>query len=152
MNASRLLLGLALLSPASAGVALAAAPAACLPMVEKAWIRAAPPTATALAGYATIRNDCGRPLVLTGAKSPDFVIAQVHETKLVDGSMQMRHAKRTTLPAEASFQLAPGGSHLMLMHPRRLLPEGKVVHVELLLEDGRKIPADFTVRKEAPAK
>jgi len=151
MNASRLLLGLLLLGPASAGVALAAAPApaACLPKVEKAWIRAAPLAATTLAGYAVIRNDCGKPLVLTGAKSPDFIMAQVHETKLVDGSMQMRQSKRTPLPV-GSFELAPGKFHLMLMHPRRAMPEGKVVQVIFLLEDGRSFPADFTVRKAAP--
>lgn len=150
-NASSLLLGLLLLGPASAGVALAAAPApaSCLPKVEKAWIRAAPLAATSLAGYAVIHNDCGRPLVITGAKSPDFIMAQVHETKMVDGSMQMRHSKRTALPV-GDFELAPGKFHLMLMHPRRAMPEGKVVHLEFLLEDGRTIPADFTVRKQAP--
>jgi copper(I)-binding protein len=150
-NASSLLLGLLLLGPASAGVAFATAPAParCLPKVEKAWIRAAPLAATTLAGYAVIRNDCGRPLVITGAKSPDFMMAQVHETKMVDGSMEMRHSKRTTLPV-GNFELSPGKFHLMLMHPRRAMPEGKVVHVQFLLEDGRILPADFTVRKAAP--
>jgi copper(I)-binding protein len=150
-NASSLLLGLLSLGPASAGVAFASAPvpASCLPKVEKAWIRAAPLAATSLAGYAVIRNDCGRALVIVGAKSPDFVMAQVHETKMVDGSMQMRQSKRTALPV-GSFELAPGKFHLMLMHPRRAMPEGKVVHLEFLLEDGRTIAADFTVRKQAP--
>jgi copper(I)-binding protein len=147
MNASRVLLGLALFCCASAS--FAAAPAQCLPKVDKAWIRAAPLAATTLAGYAVIRNDCGRPLVITGAKSADFILAQLHETKMVDGSMQMRHSKRTALPV-GNFELAPGKVHLMLMHPRRAMPEGKVVHVEFLLEDGRSIPADFAVRKAAP--
>jgi copper(I)-binding protein len=38
----------------------------------------------------------------------------------------------------------------MLMHPRRALPEGTVVQLELVLADGRRIPADFTVRRNAP--
>jgi copper(I)-binding protein len=150
MNASRLLLGLALLGAASAGVA--APTASCLPTVEKAWIRAAPLAATTLAGYAVIRNGCDRPLILTGAKSPEFVMAQVHETRLVDGSMQMRHVKSVVLPPGAAFRFAPGQHHLMLMHPRRAMPEGKVVRIEFLLEGGRSIPADFVVRKEEPAK
>ena len=148
MNASRTLLGLALLLPASAAVA--SAPAACLPKVEKAWIRAAPPTATVLAGYAVLRNDCRLPFILTGAKSPDFMMAQIHESKMVDGSMQMRHAKRTTLAANSVLTFETGHQHLMLMHPRRKLPEGTVVKLDLLLEDGRRIPASFTVRKNAP--
>ena len=148
MNASGMLLGLALLLPASAAVASPST--SCLPKVEKAWIRAAPPTATVLAGYAVLRNDCKLPFILTGAKSPDFVMAQIHETKLVDGSMQMRHAKRTTVAANSVLKFESGHQHLMLMHPRRKLPEGSVVKLELVLEDGRRVPATFTVRKEAP--
>ena len=149
MNASRLLLGFALLASASAAVAN---PAACLPKVSKAWIRAAPPGATMLAGYAEVRNDCAQPLVLIGAKSPDFVMAQVHETRVENGTSRMLHAKRTPLAAGATFRLEPGKHHLMLMHPRRKMPEGAVVKVDLLLEDGRRVPAEFTVRKEAPPK
>ena len=147
MNAPRLLMGLALLLPASAAVAV---PAACLPKVEKAWIRAAPPGATMLAGYAQVRNDCDLPLLVTGAKSPDFMMAQVHESRVENGTSRMEQVKRSVLPAKGVFALAPGGHHLMLMHPRRALPEGTVVKIELLLEDGRRIPGQFTVRKEAP--
>ena len=77
------------------------------------------------------------------------MMAQLHETKMVDGSMQMRQSKRTAVPV-SSFELAPGRFHLMLMHPRRAMPEGKLVHLEFILEDGRTFPADFTVRKQAP--
>jgi copper(I)-binding protein len=148
MNASRLLLGLLLVQSASAAVASPAK--GCLPKVEKAWIRAAPPAATMFAGYAQVRNDCDLPLLLVGAKSPDFMMAQVHESRVENGTSRMDRVKRSVLPAKGVFALAPGGHHLMLMHPRRLLPEGSVVKIELLLEDGRRIPAEFKVRKDAP--
>jgi copper(I)-binding protein len=146
-NAFARLLGLSLLAGASAAVA---SPQACAPKVEKAWIRAAPPTATVFAGYATVRNGCDRPFVLVGIKAKDFMMAQVHETRISNGDSTMRHAKRTVLPARGLLRFAPGGYHLMLMHPRRKLPEGTVVPVELLLEDGRRIPVEMTVRREAP--
>jgi copper(I)-binding protein len=149
MNASRLLLGLSLLLPASAAVASPAA-AACLPRVEKAWIRSAPPGATMLAGYASVRNDCHVPMILTGARSADFVMAQVHVSRIENGTSVMEHVKRSTLPVGGTFLLAPGGHHLMLMHPRRALPVGTVVKIDLVLEDGRRVPAEFTVRKDAP--
>jgi hypothetical protein len=38
----------------------------------------------------------------------------------------------------------------MLMHPRRALPEGTVLKLELLLDDGRRIRRQFTVAREAP--
>ena len=149
MNASRLLLGLALFASASAAVASPEA-AACLPKLSKGWIRAAPPGATMLAGYATLRNDCKAAVVLTGARSPDFMMAQVHESRIENGSSRMEHVKRVPIAAGASFELAPGKHHLMLMHPRRALPEGAIVKIELLLADGRRVPAELTVRKEPP--
>jgi len=151
MNASKMLLGLALVGFASAAVANPDA-AACLPKVSKAWIRAAPPTATMLAGYAEVRNDCRAPFVLTGAKSADFMMAQVHSSKMANGMSQMEQVKRSALPVGATFKLAPGQNHLMLMHPKRKLPEGTVVKIDLLLENGQKIPAEFRVLKEAPEK
>lgn len=146
-NALATAVGLLCLGGASAAVA---SPAACAPTVEKAWIRAAPPGATVLAGYATLRNDCAKPLVLVGIKGHDFMMAQVHETRLSNGASTMRHVKRTVLPARGLLRFAPGGYHFMLMHPRRKLPEGTVLHLELLLEDGRRIPLEMPVRRDAP--
>jgi copper(I)-binding protein len=146
-NAFATVLGLAMLAGASAAVA---SPSACAPKVEKAWIRAAPPGATVLAGYATLRNDCASPVVLVGIKGRDFVMAQVHETRVANGASTMRHARRTVVPARGLLRLAPGGYHFMLMHPRRKLPEGTVLKFELLLADGRRVPLEMTVRREAP--
>jgi copper(I)-binding protein len=148
MNVRALVSGLLLLSASS--VAVAAAPA-CTPEVLKGWIRAAPPGATMLAGYAELRNGCPRPFVVTGVKGRDFVMAMVHETRVENGVSTMRLAKSSTLPAHGVLRFEPGGRHLMLMHPRRALPAGSVVKLELLLDDGSRVPGEFTVRKEPPA-
>ena len=145
MNVRACLAGLLLLSSPSAVVASASE---CLPKVEKAWIRAAPPGATALAGYAVLRNDCPRPVSLAGIKGRDFVMAMVHFTRMESGVSRMRHAKSTAIPARGLVRFEPGGRHFMLMHPKRKLPPGTVVRLELRLADGRRIPADFTVRRE----
>lgn len=113
-------------------------------------MRAAPPGATMLAGYARVRNGCDRAYTITGAKSPDFVMVMVHETRIEGGVSRMRKAARSPLPAKGELLFAPGGRHLMLMHPRRALPAGTVVRLELLLADGGSIPAEFTVRRAAP--
>jgi copper(I)-binding protein len=148
-NVFATVLGLVCLVGASAAVA---SPAPCLPKVEKAWIRAAPPGATVLAGYALVRNDCGEPFALSGVAGRDFVMAMVHETRIANGRSTMRHARRTSIASHGRLQLAPGGHHLMLMHPRRALPPGTVVRLELLGADGRRVPADFTVSRDAPPK
>jgi copper(I)-binding protein len=142
--------GLSLLLPASAAVS-AAAPA-CAPRFEQGWVRAAPPGATVLSGYGLLRNDCATAFVLSAAHSHEFVMAQVHETKVENGISTMRHAKSSPLPAHGLLRFEPNGRHLMLMHPRKALPVGTIVTLELLLADGRRIPAELTVAREAPTK
>ena len=103
-----------------------------------------------LAGYATLRNDCPQPIAVTGVRGRDFMMAMVHETRLVSGTSTMRHAKSTPVPARGQLRFAPGGHHLMLMHPKRALPVGTIVRLELRLADGRRVPADFVVARQPP--
>lgn len=149
MNASSFILGLSLLSGASAAVAK---PVACAPVIEQAWVRAAPPAATTLAGYAVVRNPCSRPFVVTGVASPDFAMAMVHETIIENGISQMRHSSSLALPARGSLLFAPGGKHLMLMHPRRVFKEGDRVRLVLTLAGGEKLATNALVQREPPAR
>ena len=132
-----------------ASSAAVAAPA-CAPTIEKAWVRAAPPGAMMLAGYAVVRNDCAQAAVITGATSQAFAEAMIHETRVENGMSSMQHVDRLPLPAKGSVAFAPGGRHLMLMDPARALREGDKVRITLRLADGREIAADFPVRKDAP--
>ncbi len=147
MNARSLVMGLFLLGCASAAVA---ATPACTPVIEKAWIRAAPPGATALAGYAVVRNPCAAPVVVADASSGDFVMGMIHETLVENGVSRMRHAGSLPLPARGELRFEPGGRHLMLMHPKRQLKLGDKVAVSLKLADGRRVRGDFVVSKDAP--
>lgn len=147
MNARDLLLGLIALGAASAAVA---SPTPCAPSVDQAWIRAAPPTASALAGYARVRDTCGRAVAITGARSAAFGRVMLHATAMADGMSTMREAGSLRVPARGELRFAPGGNHIMLMQPRRALAPGQRVRIELLLADGRAVAADFTVQREAP--
>jgi periplasmic copper chaperone A len=150
MNVRRACLGLIL--SFIAAPAFAAAPAACLPTLEQGWIRAAPPGATALAGYGVLKNACGEPFIVADVRAPDFAMAMIHETRVENGISRMRHARSLVAPARGRLAFAPGGNHMMLMHPKRALKEGDRVKVEIVLKDGRRLPAILVVRREAPAK
>ena len=140
---SGLLLAFAAMPPA------AAAPS-CLPVLEQGWIRAAPPGATALAGYGTLRNACGEPFLVKDVKAKDFAMAMIHQTTVESGMSRMRSARNLVVPARGRLVFAPGGNHMMLMHPERAIREGDRVRVEIVLKDGRRIPAVLVVRREAP--
>lgn len=148
MNAQLLLAGLLALLPASAAVATE--PAACLPVVEKPWVRSAPPGGKTLAGYLVLRNPCAAPVVVVGVESLDFDMPMIHRTVEENGMSRMRAAGRLELPPGGELRFEPGGLHLMLMRPLRPLAEGDVARVRLVLEDGRRVFAQYPVRREAP--
>lgn len=140
-------LGLALIFGSGA---VAAAPA-CLPKFEQAWIRSAPPGTTALAAYGRLRNDCAKPFVVEDVSSTDFAMGMIHETRVEKGVSQMRPAQNLVVPARGSLVFAPGGRHMMLMHPTRQLKDGDRVWLEVTLAGGARLRARFEVRRDAPA-
>ena len=104
MNVMRLLMGLALLVPASAAVG--AEP--CAPTIEDAWVRAAPPGAESLAGYLVLRNGCDAPVAVTGVESDDFHMPMIHRSVEEGGVAKMRPAGELTVPAGGELRFAPG--------------------------------------------
>lgn len=105
-----------------------------------------------MAGYLTLRNDCAKPVVLSGVESLDFGEAMIHETIVQNGVSRMRHAGELVLPAKSTLVFEPGGRHLMLMRPLRALPTGSRARIRLILGDGRKLFAEYEVRREAPTR
>jgi len=149
MNGKRCALGLALLLCASAAVA---AKPECGLRIERAWVRAAPPGATMLAGYATVKNDCAKPIAIVGVESLDFAEAMIHRTVIENGVSRMLHAARLEVPAKGKLHFAPGGMHLMLMRPNRPLPPGSKARVRLILADGSRLFTEYEVQREAPTR
>ncbi|MFA6986699.1 MAG: copper chaperone PCu(A)C [Arenimonas sp.] len=147
MNVRSFALGLCLLGASSAAVA---ATPGCVPIIEQGWIRAAPPGAMTLAAYAIVRNPCTRAVAITEVSSGDFAMAMIHETQVQDGVSKMRHVDSLPLPAHGEVRLAPGGTHLMLMSPKRKLKAGDTVQLSLTLADGRLISGDFPIRSDPP--
>lgn len=113
--------------------------------VFDAWIRAAPPGASMLAGYATLRNTGDAPISILTVQSHDFRMTSLHETAVEDGVARMREMHRLQIPAGGEVQLAPGGKHLMFMHPRREIAVGEQVGVTFLMADGSRIETNFDV-------
>jgi periplasmic copper chaperone A len=112
--------------------------------VEDAWIREAPPGAMA-AAYAKLTNKGKRALVLDGARSEAFGGAGLHQSTVdASGMARMREGRLTIAPG-ATAALEPGGWHLMLFDPARILKAGDVVQLTLTCgKDERAFP--FTVK------
>lgn len=131
---------------AAAAALLASAPAlACDGLaVSEAWIREAPPGAMSVA-YAKLTNRGTRPVVLDGARSAAFGGAGLHRTVVDASGMSRMRAGTLTLAPGASAALEPGGWHLMLFDPARLLKAGDVVELTLTCGKSERAFA-FTVK------
>nr|VFK39761.1 MAG: hypothetical protein BECKSD772F_GA0070984_104712 [Candidatus Kentron sp. SD]VFK46339.1 MAG: hypothetical protein BECKSD772E_GA0070983_107111 [Candidatus Kentron sp. SD] len=111
------------------------------------WIREAPPGMNALAGYMLVHNHGDTNISLVSASSLDFDSVMLHETITREKMATMAHLAQIKVPAQKQVSLEPGGMHLMLMKPKRILAIGDESMVTLTFSDGTKVIAKFKVKK-----
>jgi len=114
--------------------------------VENTWSRATPPGAKVAAGYVILRNKAAAPDRLVGASSTAAARVETHVMEMQGQIMRMREVKGYDVPAKGSFELKPGGPHLMFVDIKRPFKEGEKVPVVLRFQNGGEIKADFEVR------
>ena len=132
----RLLLGM---------LALVALPAMGQIEVDQAWTRATAPGTKVAAGYMIIRNRSAAPDRLVGIASPAAARVETHVT-LRDGDVaRMREVKGYDVPANGSFELKPGGAHLMFVDIRQPFREGERVPATLRFEKAGEVRVEFHV-------
>ena len=122
----------------------------CAPQVKDGWIRLLPGGMPMQAGFGRIENRCAMPATLVSASSAAYASVELHESRVVDGVNRMRAVPELRIAPEGAAVLQPGGLHLMLMRPLRPLAEGDVARLRLVLADGRRVFAEFPVRRAAP--
>lgn len=118
--------------------------------IQDAWIREAPPNASAMAGYMTINNTTTQDRTLTFAKSKQFNAVEFHRTIIKNGVAKMRRHEELTIPAGKSLEFKPGDFHLMLMSPKAELKVNDEVTVTLcvLIDDKiKEVDVIMPVRK-----
>lgn len=113
--------------------------------VFDAWIRAAPPGATMMAGYATLKNTGDAPISVLTVQSDTFRQSSIHETVIERGVAKMRETPRIDLAPGATVTMKPGGAHLMLVEPRHAVGKGEKVQMVFLLADGARVETYFEV-------
>ena len=113
--------------------------------IDKAWARATAPGAEVAGGYMTIRNRGNAPDRLVGASSPAAARVEMHVHVREGEVMKMRQVPAYEVPANGSFELKPGGAHLMFMRVTRPFKEGDKVPVKLRFEKAGEVNAEFHV-------
>ena len=113
--------------------------------VDKAWARATAPGAPVAGGYMTIRNKGSSPDRLIGASSSAAAKVELHVHIREGEVVKMRQVPAYDIPANGSFELKPGGAHLMFVQIARPFKEGEKVPVKLRFEKAGEVSVDFSV-------
>jgi periplasmic copper chaperone A len=135
------------------GLAFLASPAWAQVSALHPWSRATPPGAKVGAGFMQLKN-AGAADRVVGASSPVAGRVEMHITVHEGDVMKMREVKGFDVPAGGTFELKPGGAHLMLMDLKRPLKKGEKVPLTLKLEKGGELKLELSVEElgaSAPA-
>lgn len=135
-----------------AAFALCAGPLAAaekMPMVMDPWVREAPPAMKMHAAYLVLANPGPTPLTLVAVESPQYKMAELHLSEIRGGIATMTKQNQITIPAKGKLVMAPGGFHVMLMHPTAPMKAGAAVKITFQFADGRAVDVDAPVRKAA---
>ena len=105
--------------------------------LENARIIEAPPGASVLAGYGTLRNPGNTDIKLTGADSQDFALIEFHFITPGEPTLRMKLEKELTIPAHGSVVFSPGKLHMMLFRPSKDFHQGDNIMVNLYCSHDR---------------
>ena len=110
-----------------------------------ATIPLAPPNASVNAGYVKFANTSGKDVEFHSFTSPVYDSVEMHVMEYKSGTAKMKQAKKILVPANDSVELKPGGTHLMLIGPRRDIKAGE--QILMIAQDSleRRFMLKFTV-------
>lgn len=116
--------------------------------VQDVWVRNSPMMERAGAAYMVIENSGTTEDRLLSA-SVDFAnTVELHETKEVDGMMEMSPVEAIPVPANGSVEMAPGGLHVMLIGITEELTPGQKVTLLLNFENAGEIEVEAEVKDQ----
>jgi copper(I)-binding protein len=113
--------------------------------IADAWARETPTATAPGVVYLTI-TDAGAPDRLTGVTTPLTSSASLHESKTVNGIMQMRPVSGLPVAPGQPAHLQPGGYHIMLEGLKKKLLAGDSFPLTLTFEHAGPVTTTVAVR------
>lgn len=129
----------------AAGAVHAGEPAGGNLFITQAWARPTPPVAVSGVVYLTITNRGPTADHLVALRSPAARSTEIHETRSVNGMMEMRELSQLDCPAGATVKIEPNGLHIMLVGLTRPLLSGEAFPVTLRFQHAGELTVQVRV-------
>jgi periplasmic copper chaperone A len=104
-------------------------------VVAQPWSRPTPPVATVGVAYFSMTNVGPKADSLIAISSPIARKVEIHESRTVQGMVQMRAVASVECPPGATVKIEPGGLHVMLLDLSRPLAAGTEFPLSLRFRD-----------------
>jgi periplasmic copper chaperone A len=116
--------------------------------ISGAWARATPPTAQVGAVYFAMTNHGSKLDQLLAASTDVAAKVEIHDSRTVNGVMQMRQVTVVNCPAGATVKVEPGGLHVMLLGLKHPLSAGSFIDLTLRFRDAGSLAVHVPVQNE----
>ncbi|AGH94471.1 copper chaperone PCu(A)C [Pseudobdellovibrio exovorus] len=119
--------------------------------VEGAYIYKPLQGSRATAGYGTFKNTGKDDITIAIVSLDGFKAVELHETVSEDGMMKMKKVDSFVVKKGGSFELKPGGNHIMLFDANKEFKEGETLNV--VFKNGDKqfsLPFELKARDKKP--
>jgi len=103
---------------------------------EKIIVPEAPPVASVMIAYMTIKNNSNKKQTITHIMSPQFERVEIHKMSMANGMMDMKQMKTLSIKPEQTIVLETGGLHVMLIKPIQVLKLDDNVEITFTLSSG----------------
>ena len=118
--------------------------------VDDAWARTGQPGQVS-AAYFEVKNK-GAVDKIVSASCDCAKATELHDVKMVDGTMKMVPASSIDVPANGELKLKPGSYHVMLIGLNRPLVAGETLPIKVKFEKAGEVTLQAKVKdKGAPA-
>lgn len=117
-------------------------------VIEDVWIRSSPMGARTGAAYMQIKNETSVVDELVAVRTDVATTVEFHETKEIEGKMEMSHVESIEVPANGQIALKPGHSHLMLIGLTRQLAVGEEVSLTLIFKNAGEMQVTAQIRQQ----
>lgn len=87
------------------------------------------------AGFGTIKNTTKSEVTIKVVDAAPFKAVELHESSEKNGRMTMSKMETIKIAAGKTFELKPGGNHIMLFDATKPVEEKQTVAIKLLVND-----------------